>query len=249
MTTPSPYLDGDAVLLDPAVHDIPVEIREERVDVRGAIGLVVEEIRMLVDIERDERRRVPDRERVLRVADVVEQPPFVPVVRCPRPAAAGHTRCLQVRAPVLVRAEVTLDQVADEAVRVPAAAAEVLEVDLVVLDPADGEREVDLERADVGIDLVRAGRVDARELLEDLVPLVDVTLVELVVRVDRGTGDAVQLVELGLELPRGYLLERERQRCHGRGAYPRDATEKGATDGPRASTTSLRLRRPGAAHR
>jgi len=29
------------------------------------------------------------------------------------------------------------------------------EVELVVLDPADGEGELDLERADLGVDLVR----------------------------------------------------------------------------------------------
>ena len=54
---------------------------------RRAIRLVVEEVRVLVDVERDERRRIPDRERVLRVADVVEEPALVPVVRRPRPAA------------------------------------------------------------------------------------------------------------------------------------------------------------------
>src|SRR6266576_3211402 len=117
MTTPSPSLDGDAVLLDPAVHDIPVEIREERVDVRGAIGLVVEEVRMLVDVERDERRRVPDRERVLRVADVVEEAALVPVEGRPGPAAPGHAGRLEVGAPGVDRAEVARDEVAERAFR------------------------------------------------------------------------------------------------------------------------------------
>src|SRR5215831_17291848 len=84
--------DRDAVRADPAVHDVPVEIGEERVDVRGAVGLVVEEVGVLVDVQRHDRRRVPDRERVLRVAEVVEKAAFVPVVGCPGPAAAGHPR-------------------------------------------------------------------------------------------------------------------------------------------------------------
>src|SRR5581483_11778822 len=87
------------VLRDPAVHDVPVEVVEERADVGRAIGLVVEEVRMLVHVERDERGRVPDRERVLGVADVVEEPAFVPVVRRPGPAAAGHAGRLQVGPP------------------------------------------------------------------------------------------------------------------------------------------------------
>src|SRR5213082_788737 len=97
------------VLRDPAVHDVPVQIVEERADVGRAIGLVVEEVRVLVDVERDERRRVPHRERVLRVADVVEEAPFVPVVRRPCPAARREPRRSQVGAPRVDGAEVALD--------------------------------------------------------------------------------------------------------------------------------------------
>src|SRR4029077_17068706 len=122
--------------------------------------------------------------------------------------------------PGLERAEIPLDQVTDHALGVSTAAAEMLEVDLVVLDPADREAEVDLERAQLGVDLVRAAGIDVVQLPEDLVALVDVALVELVVRFDGRPGDAVELVELGLELPRGDLLELERKRGHGRGAYP-----------------------------
>ena len=110
-------------------------------------------------------------------------------------------------APGLDRAEVPLDQVADRPRGIAAVAAEVLEVDLVVLDPADREGEIDLERPELGVDLVRAGEVDLVELPEDLVPLVDVALVELVVRLDRGAGDAVELEQRGLQLPGGDLLE------------------------------------------
>src|SRR5205807_2543208 len=131
-----------------------------------------------------ERGRVPDRVRVLRVADVVEEAPLVPVVRSPRPAAAADARRLEVGAPVGNGAEVAHDQLADRSVRVTSVAAEMLEVDLVVLDPADREGQVDLQRADVGVDLIRAGEIDLGELPENLVPLVHVSLVELVVRLD-----------------------------------------------------------------
>jgi hypothetical protein len=76
----------------------------------------------------------------------------------------------------------------------------VLEVDLVVLDPADGEGEVDLESAQIGVDLVRAAEVHAGEPTEDLVSLRDISLVEAVVRLDRRARDAVQLQERRLEL-------------------------------------------------
>src|SRR5579864_8106490 len=108
--TVSIALGGDAVLRDPAVHDVPVEVVEERADVRRAIGLVVEEVRVLVDVESDERRGIPDGERVLRVADVVEEPSLVPVVRRPRPATRGHPRRLEVGDVRVDRAEVTLHE-------------------------------------------------------------------------------------------------------------------------------------------
>src|SRR4029079_16266930 len=90
---------ADAVPRDPLVDDAPVEVVEEGVDVAGAVGLEVEPERVLVDVERDERGRVPDREGVLRVADVVEEPALVPVVGGPGPAAAGDAGGLQVGAP------------------------------------------------------------------------------------------------------------------------------------------------------
>src|SRR5580765_3730440 len=202
------------VLRDPVVHRRPIEVVEERVDVRRAIRLIVEEVGVLVDVKRDERRRVPDRIGVLRVADVVKEAALVPVVGRPGPAPAGHPRGLQVGPPVLERAEVTLDQVTDQSGRVASAAPKMLEVDLMVLDPADREGEVDLERANLRIDLVRSSRVDPVEPREDLVSLVDVALVELVVSLDRCAGDAVELVELGLQLPGGDLLETEGKRRH-----------------------------------
>src|SRR5205823_2519669 len=87
-------------------------------------------------------------------------------------------------------------------------------VDLVVLDPADREGEVDLQRAELRIDLVRAGEVDAVELAEDLVALVDVALIQLVVGLDRLAGDAVELEQRGLQLARRDLLVVVRKR-HG----------------------------------
>src|SRR5580765_7675297 len=249
----APSLRLDLVLRHPVVDRRPVEVVEERIDVRRAVGLVVEEVRVLVHVERDQRRRVPDRERVLCVADVVEQPPLVPVVRGPTPPTAGHACRLQIGAPGLKRAEVPLDQVPDHPVGIAAASAEMLEVDLVVLDSADREGEVDLQRADVGVDLVGARRVDAVQLLEDLVSLVDVTLVELVVSVDRRPRDPVELVQLGLQLPRGDLLEFERKRGHGRGAYPRSTLQKGVDQWPSRSrpcrTTTARSSRTSTSRR
>ena len=83
---------------------------------------------------------------------------------------------------------------------IAAFAAEVLEVDLVVLDPADREREVDLERAHVGVHLVAGVEIDVGEPAEDLVPLRDVALVEPVVGVDGRARDAFEVAERPLQL-------------------------------------------------
>src|SRR5215211_2995185 len=130
----------------------------------------------------------------------------------PGPAPRGHARRLEVGPPIRDRAEISLDELTEDAVGIAAVAAQVLEVDLVVLDPADGERELDLERAHLGVDLVGGREVDAVELLQDLVPFRDVALVELVVGLDGLTRDAVELEELGLELPCRDLLELVEQR-------------------------------------
>src|ERR671925_60528 len=169
LTGPARSAQRDLVSVDPVVD-----------------RLVVEEVRVLVDVQRDERRRIPDRIRVLRVADVVEEATLVPVVRRPRPPAARHAGRL-----------------------------EVLEVDLVVLHAADGEGQLDLQRADLRVDLVPGREIDAGELGEDLVPLADIALVELVVRLDGLPRDAVQLVEARLQLTRRDLLvveDKRRQR-------------------------------------
>src|SRR4051794_33474981 len=104
-----PASDADSVALRPVVDYVVVEVVEERLDVPGTVGAEVDEVRVLVDVERDKRRRVPDRERVLGVADVVEQAPLVPVVRGPCPAAATHARGLQVGLPRIERSEIALD--------------------------------------------------------------------------------------------------------------------------------------------
>src|SRR5689334_20914026 len=53
------------ILLD----DAPVQIVEERLDVLRAQAAVVQPVRVFVHVERQDRRRVPERERVLRIAD------------------------------------------------------------------------------------------------------------------------------------------------------------------------------------
>src|ERR671925_196205 len=212
LTGPARSAQRDLVSVDPVVDRRVVEIREERVDVGRAVGLVVEEVRVLVDVQRDERRRIPDRIRVLRVADVVEEATLVPVVRRPRPPAARHAGRLEVLAPARHRAEVTLDELPERAVRLSAVPAQMLEVDLVVLDAPDGEGQRDLQRADLRVDLVAGRQIDVGELGEDLVPLADVALVELVVRLDGLARDAVQLVEARLQLARRDLLVVEYKR-------------------------------------
>src|SRR5215208_2369958 len=127
------YLLPDSVLLDPVLHDRVVQVVEELVDVSAAIRGEVHEVRVLVHVERDERRGVPDGERVLRVADVVEETALVPVVGRPRPPAPTHAGRLEVGLPVGDGAEVALHEVAEETAGVAAVSAQVLEVELVVL--------------------------------------------------------------------------------------------------------------------
>src|SRR5215211_733229 len=134
----------------------------------------------------------------------------------PGPAPRGHARRLEVGPPIRDRAEISLDELTEDAVGIAAVAAQVLEVDLVVLDPADGERELDLERAHLGVDLVGGREVDAVELLQDLVPFRHVALVELVVGLDGLARDAVELEQVWLELARGDLLELVDQRRQNR---------------------------------
>ena len=100
----------------------------------------------------------------------------------------------------------TRDELPEGAVRCAANPAEMAEVELVVLDPADREAQVDLERTHVGEDLVCGGEIHVGEPAEDLVPLGDVSLVELVVRLDGRARDAVQLEEPRLQLARCDLL-------------------------------------------
>src|SRR4051794_34544261 len=192
---------------DPVVHHRPVEVREKRLDIGGAVRLVVEEVGVLVHVQGDERGGVPDGKGFLRVADVVEQATLVPVVRSPGPAARSEAGCLQIGPPGRGRAEVAPDQVPDRPARLAPVPAEVLEVELVVLDAAHRERQLDLELPQVGIDLVRGREVHRLEPLQDLVPLRDVPLVEPVVRVDGRARDPVELVEGRLELARCDLDE------------------------------------------
>ena len=207
-TGPAGAAGGDVVRGDPSVDDVPVEVLEERVHVRSPIGLVVEEVRVLVHVQRDERGRVPDGEGVLRVADVVEQPRLVAVEGRPRPAPRGHRGRLQIGSPRVDGAEVPLGERLERAVGIAPLATEVREVELVVLDPANREGEVDLERPDLRVDLVRLAEVDAREQAENLVPLRDVPLVETVVGLDGRAGNARKLEQPGVERAGGDLLER-----------------------------------------
>src|SRR6266545_2356457 len=138
---------------------------------------------------------------------------------------------------------------------------EVLEVNLVILDSADRKGEIELERSDLRVDLIGARGVDVVELAEDLVPLVDVALVELVMRLDRRPRDAVKLVQLGLQLPWRDLLEFERERRHdfplstwaGGGSISslpkRERSDRCPTRSPRCPTTTTRSSRTSTSRR
>src|SRR4029079_19427790 len=158
------------------------------------------------------------------------------------------------------RAEVALHERPEPAVGVAALAAEVREVELVVLDPADREREVHLQRTQLGVDLVGAPEIDAVEGAEDLVSLRDVTLVQAVVRLDGRPRDALELQEPRVERAGGEILDGRHRRSSisGRGpagAYPwgTHSTTEGDTRWrtpspispmrpPRSSRTSMRAR-------
>src|SRR5262249_37541971 len=119
-----------------------------------------------------------------------------PVERGPGPAAARHPGRLEVGAPGVGRAEVAADEVAERAIRIATSSTEMAEVELVILDPSDRKAEIDLQRAELRVDLVRRAEVYIGEPAEDLVPLPDVPLVELVVGLDRSARDPVQLQHL-----------------------------------------------------
>ena len=82
------------------VHRIPVDHFEKGVDVAAAHRAEVHEVGMLIHIQAEQRRGVPDRKGVLRVADIVEQAAVRMVVRQPDPAARRDAGRLQVGLPV-----------------------------------------------------------------------------------------------------------------------------------------------------
>jgi Fe-Mn family superoxide dismutase len=97
----------------------------------------------------------------------------------------------------------------------------------VVLDAPDREGQIDLQRADLRVDLVRGAEIDGCEPSEDLVPLGDVALVEAVVRLDRRPRDAVELEELRLQLAGPDLDEVGHRFLQGRGGNARSISLAG----------------------
>src|SRR5437764_1307447 len=98
-------LGADATLLgfaETSVDGGPIHAVEPGVDVFGAGGLEVEEVGVLVDVEGEDELAVPLRERVLGVADEVEDPLLVTVVREVSPAAAGDAGRLDILGPILI---------------------------------------------------------------------------------------------------------------------------------------------------
>ena len=187
---------------------------------------------MLVDVERDQRRRVPDREAALGVADVVEEPARRPSRTRSRPSRGRPSPSPSDRVRhASVEPKSRSIRSANAPSGSPPVAAEVLEVDLVVLDPADREREIDLQRPQ----LIRVGGV---ELPEDLVPLVHVALVELVVRLDRRAGDPRELQERRLQLARPRSARSSDAAACARGSSPASSS---------TSTSSATFKAPNSA--
>jgi hypothetical protein len=133
----------------------------------------------------------------LGVHDVVEQRPVVEVVADHHPAARDRGGLAHGVFPAGDSAglELLVEQLGEPALGLAAVAAEVPEVQVMVLVAQQRERVVDRHRAQRRVDLVALdlGVVELVEHLAALIDFLDVALVELVVVGHRLLGDAVQL--------------------------------------------------------
>jgi len=139
---------------------------------------------VFVHVEAEDRCHTPDGITVLCIADVVEEFFRAVIVSGPGPAAGGNPGGFQVFLVVVEGSEVLIDMLQDT-IGGFAVPAEDGEVEFVVFEATDGEREVDLESSDAGVDLVCDGGIGGIgsthffQLGEDTVALVDVAGVEL----------------------------------------------------------------------
>src|SRR5215216_2583155 len=195
------------------VDVVPVEVAEERLHVLLAAvrrGAEVAHVRVLVDVDRQNRNHVVDGPQVLRVHDVVEQRAVVEVIADHHPAARGGGGLLDRGQPLVDAVELAVGELGEAAGRLAPVTAEVAEVEVVVLVAEQRERVVDRHGAQRRVDLVALDLV-VIELIEDsaaLVRLLGVALVQLVVVVHRLAGDPVEIALEGGEPARLELIPR-----------------------------------------
>jgi hypothetical protein len=137
---------------------VPVDVAEERLDVlltpigRGA---EIPDIGVLVHIKREHRAHVVDRPQVLGVEHVVEQRPVVQVIADDHPTASRRCGLADRLLPLLdATVELFLEQLGEAPVRLAAVAAEVPEVQVMVLEPEQRERVIDRDCAQLRVNLV-----------------------------------------------------------------------------------------------
>ena len=139
---------------------------------------------MFVHVEAEDGSHTPDGITVLCVSDIVEEFFRAVIVSGPGPTAGGDPSRFEVFLIVVEGSEVLIDMLQDT-IGGFAVSAEDGEVKFVVFEATDGEREVDLEGSNAGVDLICDGGIGGIgsahffEFGEDAVALVDVAGVEL----------------------------------------------------------------------
>jgi len=162
----------------------PVDKVEKLIDIATAVGQEVGVVGVFVHVEAEDGSHTPDGITVLRVSDIVEEFFRAVIVSCPSPTAGGNPGGFQVLLEVVEGSEVLIDMLQDT-IGGFAVPAEDGEVEFVVFEATDGEREIDLEGSNAGVDLVCDGGIGGIrsahffELGKDPVALVDVACVEL----------------------------------------------------------------------
>ena len=162
----------------------PVDKVEKLIDIATAVGQEVGVVGVFVHVEAEDGSHTPDGITVLRVSDIVKELFRAVIVSGPGPAAGGDSSGFEVFLIVFEGSEVLIDMLQDT-IGGFAVSAEDGEVEFVVFEATDGEREVDLEGSNAGVDLICDGGIGGIgcahffEFGEDAVALVDVAGVEL----------------------------------------------------------------------
>ena len=136
----------------------PVDKVEKLIDIATAVGQEVGVVGVFVHVEAEDGSHTPDGITILCVSDIVEEFFRAVIVSGPGPTAGGDPSSFEVFLIVVEGSEVLIDMLQDTigGFTVPA---EDGEVEFVVLEPTDGECEVDLEGSNAGVDLVCDGRI------------------------------------------------------------------------------------------